>query len=142
MGYLLLADAVGLVHIGIVLAPMVIIITAFRGRFQRNKPWGWIAASFMASFILADVIWYPSCPITLLEDWLLAKYSPDAVYYGGFIQHWVLKLFGFWMPAKVITTVGYVELSLLIFITLSTISQWYQEGILASWMHKIYLSIK
>jgi hypothetical protein len=90
--YRLLADAVLVMHVGVVLFVVGGLILVLLGNL-RHWPWvngWWFRLAHLAAIgVVAAQAWLGVvCPLTTLEMWLRAR-SGDAVYAGSFIQHWL-----------------------------------------------------
>ncbi|MCC2632190.1 MAG: hypothetical protein K0S48_76 [Ramlibacter sp.] len=109
MNWRLLADAVLLLHFGIVLfvlaGLLVIVIGGLRGwRFSRSP--GFRLAHLAAiGFVVAQAWLGAVCPLTTLEMWLRAQ-AGDGTYGGGFIEHWVHRVL-FWEAPSWVFTLAY-----------------------------------
>ncbi len=116
--YRLLADAVLLLHAGIVLfivgTLILVIAGGLRGwRWVRN-PWlRWL--HLLAIGVVVLQAWFGAlCPLTTLEMWL-RRQAGDATYDGAFIAHWLHALIFFdapvWMFALLYTLFGALVLA-------------------------------
>ena len=100
----LLADAVLLVHLGIVLFNVVGLLLIVAGN-RLGWRWvnrGWFRAAHLAAIavVVAQAWLGITCPLTTLESWLRAL-SGTATYGEGFIQHWVQRILFYQAPAWV-----------------------------------------
>ncbi|WP_332826816.1 DUF2784 domain-containing protein [Ramlibacter sp.] len=98
MTWRLLADAVLLLHFGIVLfvlaGLLVIVIGGLRGWRVARSPGFRLAHLAAIAFVVAQAWLGAVCPLTTLEMWLRAQ-AGDGTYGGGFIEHWVHRVL-FW----------------------------------------------
>ena len=106
MSYRLLADAVLLLHFGIVLfvvAGLVVIVAGgLRGWRIARSPAFRLAHLAAIAFVVAQAWLGATCPLTTLEMWLRAQ-GGDSIYAGGFIQHWVHRVLFWEAPAWAFT---------------------------------------
>jgi hypothetical protein len=106
MTYRLLADAVLLLHFGIVLFVVAglaaIVIGGLRGwRVARSLSFR-IAHLAAIAFVVVQAWLDAVCPLTTLELWLRAR-AGDRTYGGGFIEHWVQRVLFYQAPSWVFT---------------------------------------
>lgn len=109
MSWRLLADAVLLLHFGIVLfvvtGLLVIVIGGLRG-WRVGRSLGFRLAHLAAiGFVVAQAWLGAVCPLTTLEMWLRAQ-AGDGTYGGGFIEHWVHRVL-FWQAPSSVFTLAY-----------------------------------
>jgi hypothetical protein len=109
MNYRLLADAVLLLHFGIVLfvvvGLLVIVMGGLRGwRVSRSLPFR-LAHLAAIAFVVAQAWLGAVCPLTTLEMWLRAQ-GGGRTYAGGFIEHWVHHVL-FWQASPWVFTLAY-----------------------------------
>lgn len=109
MSWRLLADAVLLLHFGIVLfvvtGLLVIVAGGLRGWRVSRSP-GFRIAHLAAIGIVVAQAWLGAvCPLTTLEMWLRAQ-AGDGTYGGGFIEHWVHRIL-FWQAPSWVFTLAY-----------------------------------
>jgi hypothetical protein len=102
----LLADAVLVLHVAVVLFVVGGLLLVLLGNL-RHWPWvnrWWFRlAHLVAIGVVAAQAWLGVvCPLTTLEMWLRAR-SGDAVYAGGFIQHWLGRALYYDAPGWVFT---------------------------------------
>jgi hypothetical protein len=109
MNHRLLADAVLLLHFGIVLFVMVGLLVIVAGGLR-----GWRVARSLAfrlahlaaiAFVVAQAWLGAVCPLTTLEMWLRGQ-GGGATYAGGFIEHWVHQVL-FWHAPPWVFTLAY-----------------------------------
>ena len=99
--YRLLADAVLLLHLGIVLfivgTLLLVIAGGLRGWTWVRNPWlRWL--HLLAIGVVVLQAWFGAlCPLTTLEMWLRRE-AGDASYDGAFIAHWLHRLIFFEAP--------------------------------------------
>ena len=106
MNYRLLADAVLLLHFGVVLFVVAglgaIFVGGRRGwRFARS-PGFRIAHLAAIAFVVAQSWLGAVCPLTTLELWLRAR-AGDRTHGGGFVEHWVQRVLFYEAPSWVFT---------------------------------------
>lgn len=113
MPYEALADAVLLLHLGIVLfvvlGLLAIVIGNRAGWAWANEFW-WRSAHLVAIGVVVLQAWLGQyCPLTLLESWLRIQ-AGQAGYAGGFIEHWVQSVLYYqaplWVFALIYTALG------------------------------------
>lgn len=111
--YQALADAVLLLHFGIVLFVVlglpVIIIGNRAGWLWANSFW-WRFAHLLAIVVVALQAWLGQyCPLTILESWLRVQ-AGEAGYSVSFIEHWVQSVLYYeaplWVFALIYTVFG------------------------------------
>ncbi|MCC2676096.1 MAG: hypothetical protein K0R58_3043 [Ramlibacter sp.] len=95
MSYRLLADAVLLLHFGVVLFVVgglaAILAGGLRGwRFARSMAFR-VAHLAAIAYVVAQAWLGAVCPLTTLEMWLRAQ-AGQGTYGAGFIEHWVQRL--------------------------------------------------
>ncbi len=100
----LLADAVLVLHVGVVLFVVLGLVLVLLGN---ARGWGWVnrwwfrLAHLAAIMVVVLQSWFGLvCPLTTLEMWLRAR-AGSAVYAGGFIQHWLSRALYWDAPAWV-----------------------------------------
>ena len=116
----LLSDLVVAVHLGyaaFVLAGLVLILmgAVFRWHWIRQRAFRWVHLGCIG-LVAVEAIVGQSCPLTLLENWLLTV-SGQAGYGRSFIGHLLYELL-YYDLAPWIFTVAYVGLALLTALTL------------------------
>jgi hypothetical protein len=109
MTYRLLADAVLVLHFGIVLfvviGLLVIVAGGLRGwRVARSLTFR-LAHVAAIAFVVVQAWLGAVCPLTTLEMWLRAQ-GGGSTYAGGFIEHWVHRVL-FWEAAPWVFTLAY-----------------------------------
>ncbi|MEJ5990037.1 DUF2784 domain-containing protein [Ramlibacter sp. PS3R-8] len=106
MSYRLLANAVVLLHFGIVLFVVTGLLAIVAGGLR-----GWRIARSLAfrvahlaaiAFVVVQAWLGAVCPLTTLEMWLRAQ-AGQGGYAGGFIEHWVHRVLFWEAPAWVFT---------------------------------------
>jgi Protein of Unknown function (DUF2784) len=114
--YSLLADAVLIVHFGVVLFVVGGLVAIVSGNWLR---WNWVShlwfrfAHLAAIVVVASQAWLGQyCPLTTLESWLRIQAGSNA-YQGSFIQHWLQRLIYFEAPLWVFAVV-YTAFALLV----------------------------
>ena len=102
--YLHLADAVLVLHVGVVLFVVLGLLLVLVGN---ALGWGWVnrwwfrLAHLAAILVVVLQSWFGLvCPLTTLEMWLRAQ-AGAGVYAGGFIQHWLSRALYWNAPAWV-----------------------------------------
>ena len=104
MPYGLLADAVLLLHLGIVLfvvGGLALIVAGNRLGWTWVNRWWFRAAHLAAITIVVFESWFGfTCPLTTLEAWLRQQ-AGLASHGAGFIEHWVQRLLFHEAPAWV-----------------------------------------
>ncbi len=71
-----------------------------------NYKWYWpYHWCVILSTIISQIVFFPNCPLVLLENVLRAQYDPKTTYTGSFICHYLDKHFGFQMMPWHITLV-------------------------------------
>src|SRR5687767_12887083 len=90
--YRILADAVLLLHFGIVLFVIGGLVLVLAGNW---RGWGWVNALWFRLLHLATIAfvvvqaWLGQvCPLTTLESWLRVR-GGTAAYGKSFVEHWV-----------------------------------------------------
>jgi len=107
--YQLLADAVLLIHFGVVLFVVGGLVVIVAGNWL-HWPWvngWWFRLAHLAAIAVVVVqAWFGQlCPLTALESWLRVQ-AGSAAYSKSFIEHWVQRLIYYEAPAWVFTA-GY-----------------------------------
>ena len=116
MPYLLLADAVLLVHFGVVLfvvGGLVVVVAGNRLGWRWVNGW-WFRLAHLAAIALVVVqAWLGQhCPLTILENWLRARAGSHSLG-GSFIAYWVSNLLYYEAPSWVFT-LAYSAFALLV----------------------------
>lgn len=113
MSYQALADAVLLLHFGIVVFVVLglpaIVIGNRAGWAWANERW-WRLAHLVAIGVVALQAWLGQyCPLTILESWLRVQ-AGQVGYEGSFIAHWVQSVLYYhaplWVFAIIYTAFG------------------------------------
>ncbi|MEP6558854.1 MAG: DUF2784 domain-containing protein [Burkholderiales bacterium] len=99
-----LADAVLVLHVGVVLFVVVGLLLVLVGN---ARGWGWVnrwwfrLAHLAAIAVVVVQSWFGwVCPLTTLEMWL-RRQAGSTVYAGGFIEHWLSRALYWNAPAWV-----------------------------------------
>jgi hypothetical protein len=104
--YRLLADAVLVLHVGVVLfvvGGLVLVLLGNARRWQWVNRWWFRLAHLAAIGVVAAQAWLGVvCPLTTLEMWLRAR-GGEGVYAGGFIAHWLGRMLYHDAPAWLFT---------------------------------------
>jgi hypothetical protein len=113
MPYQLLADAVLLVHFGVVLFIIgglaAIVLGGVRHwSWTRNRWFRWLHLGAIGLVVLQAWLGL-LCPLTVLEAWLRTR-AGSTTYHESFIEHWVQRVLfytaPFWVFAIVYTVFG------------------------------------
>lgn len=95
MPYQFLADAVLLLHFGVVLfvtGGLVAVVAGNRLGWRWVNGWWFRLAHLAAIAVIAVQAWLGQyCPLTILESWLRVR-SGSPAYDKSFIEHWVQRL--------------------------------------------------
>ncbi len=107
MHYALLADAVLLVHVGVVTFVVGGLVAIVAGNLSRRWPsvnaWPFRLAHLAAIGVVVAEAWAGIvCPLTTLEMWLRAQ-AGASPYVGGFIEHWLQRALYHDLPGWVFT---------------------------------------
>ena len=117
--YLLLADIVLALHVGVVVfvvAGLVVIIVGNLRRWRRVNRLGFRLAHLGAIGVVVAESWLGvTCPLTTLEMWLRARARAQS-YRGGFIEHWLQRVLYYDAPAWMFA-LGYSLFGLLVVAT-------------------------
>jgi len=116
--YRLLADAVLLLHFGIVVFVIggLLLVVAGNGLRWRWVNNAWFRFAHLAAIAVVVVqAWLgQACPLTTLESWLRARAGAAAAYRQGFIEYWVQRLLYYdappWVFALAYTAFGLLVL--------------------------------
>lgn len=107
--YLLLADAVLLLHLAVVLFVVGGLVAVWVGNWRASARGSWVNALWFRllhaaaiGFVVVQAWLGEVCPLTVLESWLRQQ-AGAAGYSGGFIQHWVHRVLFYDAPAWVFT---------------------------------------
>ena len=116
MPYQLLADAVLLLHFGVVIFVIGGLVVVVAGNL-RGWRWvnGWLfrLAHLAAIAVVVAQSWLGQlCPLTTLESWLRVQAGSPA-YAESFIEHWVQRILFFEAPFRVFT-IAYTVFGLLV----------------------------
>ncbi len=116
MPYQLLADAVLVVHFGVVLFVVGGLVVVLAGNWLC---WGWVnqlwfrLAHLAAIAVIVLQAWLGQyCPLTTLESWLRVQ-SGSGAYESSFIEHWLQRLIYFQAPFWIFT-VAYTAFAVLV----------------------------
>jgi hypothetical protein len=114
--YQVLADAVLVVHVGIVLFVVAGFVLVVAGNVRQ---WGWVnhlwfrLAHLAAIAVVVAESWIGiTCPLTTMEMWLRAR-GGVSTYSGGFVEYWLQRVLYYDAPSWVFT-VGYTLFGLLV----------------------------
>jgi hypothetical protein len=114
--YQVLADAVLVVHVGIVLFVVAGFVLVVAGNVRQ---WGWVnhlwfrLAHLAAIAVVVAESWIGiTCPLTTMEMWLRAR-GGVSTYSGGFVEYWLQRVLYYDAPPWVFT-VGYTLFGLLV----------------------------
>ena len=106
MPYQLLADAVLLIHFGVVLFVVGGLVVVVAGNWLRwawvNKLWFRLAHLAAIAVVVLQAWLGQYCPLTTLESWLRVK-AGAAAYERSFIEHWLQRLIYYEAPFWVFT---------------------------------------
>ena len=102
--YALLADAVLVLHAGIVLfvvgGLLLVVLGNWRGWPWVNRPWFRLAHLAAITVVVAESWLWLTCPLTTLEWWLRAR-AGVAPYESSFIAYWLQTLLFYEAPGWV-----------------------------------------
>lgn len=116
MPYTLLADAVLLLHFGVVLfvvGGLVLVVLGNRFGWRWVNGWWFRLAHLAAIAVVVLQSWFGQiCPLTTLESWLRVRGGAPA-YDAGFIEHWVQRLLYYEAPSWVFAA-AYTAFGLLV----------------------------
>ncbi len=116
MPYSLFADAVLLVHFGVVLfvvGGLVVVVAGNGLRWRWVNGWWFRLAHLAAIIYVAAQAWLGQyCPLTTLEAWLRVQ-AGSPTYDKSFIEHWVQRLLYYEAPFWVFT-VAYTAFAVLV----------------------------
>jgi hypothetical protein len=114
--YRLLADAVLVLHVGIVVfvvGGLPLIAVGHRRRWRWVQGWGFRVAHGAAIAVVVAQVWLDQvCALTTLESWLRQR-AGDAPYAQSFVGHWLQRLLYHAAPAWVFT-LAYTAFGLLV----------------------------
>ena len=101
MPYQLLADAVLVLHFGVVLfvvGGLVVVVAGNRLGWRWVNGW-WFRLAHLAAIgiVVAQALLGQLCPLTTLESWLRAQ-AGQSGYAGSFIEHWLQRVIFFEAP--------------------------------------------
>ncbi len=117
--YQLFADAVLIVHVGVVLFVVVGLVLIIVGNLKKwpwvNNLWFRLAHLSAIAFVVAETWLGITCPLTTLEMWL-REHANGATYNGSFIEHWLQRLLYYNAPAWVFT-LAYSLFGLIVLVT-------------------------
>lgn len=107
MPHALLADAVLVLHFGIVVFNVSGLALVLVGNL---RGWGWVngwafRVAHLASIgvVVAQAWLGQACPLTTLEAWLRAK-AGQPTYSGSFVAHWLQRILFYDAPAWTFTS--------------------------------------
>lgn len=114
--YRLLADAVLVLHLGVVVFVIGGLLLILLGN---RRGWGWVnrrgfrLAHLAAIGTVVVQSWLgATCPLTMLESWLRVQ-AGAAAYGSGFIEHWVTRLL-FWDAPPWVFGLAYTVFGMLV----------------------------
>ena len=114
--YPLLADAVLVLHFGVVLfvvgGLVAIVAGNLRGWRWVNAPWFRLAHLGAIGIVVLQSWLGQLCPLTTLESWLRLQ-AGEAAYSKSFIEHWVQRVL-YWEAPFWVFTVAYTVFGLLV----------------------------
>lgn len=94
--YQLLADAVLVLHVGIVCfvvgGLLLVVAGNLRGWRWVNRPWLRIAHLAAIGLVVAQAWLGLVCPLTTFEMWLRTRSGTGGTYGGSFIEHWLQRV--------------------------------------------------
>ncbi|HEY0821595.1 MAG TPA: DUF2784 domain-containing protein [Rhizobacter sp.] len=112
--YQWLADAVLVLHVGIVLFVVGGLVLIVLGNL---RAWAWVNAWWFRlvhlatiGVVAAEAWWGVVCPLTTLEMWLRER-AQGRTYGGSFIEHWLQALL-FWQAPPWVFTAAYTLFAL------------------------------
>lgn len=116
MSWRLLADAVLVLHFGIVLfvvgGLVAIVVGNLRGWRVVNRWWFRAVHLGAIGFVVVQAWLGQTCPLTTLESWLRRR-GGEVAYDGGFIEHWLHRAMFFHAPEWVFA-LGYSAFGVLV----------------------------
>ncbi|MGE3775110.1 MAG: DUF2784 domain-containing protein [Gammaproteobacteria bacterium] len=116
MPYGLLADAVLLLHFGVVLfvvGGLVLVVAGHRRGWRWVDGWWFRLAHLAAIAYVVLQTWFGQiCPLTTLESWLRVR-AGAPVYDESFIEHWVRRFLYYDAPSWVFAA-AYTAFGLLV----------------------------
>ncbi len=114
-----LADAVLVLHVGVVLFVVGGLLLVWIGRWRGwrwTDAWWFRLAHLAAIGVVVAQSWLGIvCPLTTLEMWLRAQ-AHGNVYAGGFIEHWLQRLL-YWQAPPWVFVLVYTVFALLVLAT-------------------------
>jgi len=117
--YQLLADAVLIIHFGVVLFVVGGLVVVVAGNWLRwewvNEWWFRLAHAAAISFVVVQTWLGQLCPLTTLESWLRIQ-AGSGSYGRSFIEHWLQRLIYYEAPLWVFT-VAYTGFAVLVLLT-------------------------
>ncbi|CAN5636838.1 DUF2784 domain-containing protein [soil metagenome] len=109
--WLVLADAVLILHVGVVLFVVAGLALVLVGNLRSGPGWRWVNSLYFRlahlgaiAYVAAQAWLGITCPLTTLEQWLRVSGGAPA-YGGGFIEHWLSRLLFWNAPAWVFTLI-------------------------------------
>jgi Protein of Unknown function (DUF2784) len=116
MPYQFLADAVLVLHLGVILFVIGGLLAIVAGNL---RGWRWVNGlpfrllHLAAIAVVVGQAWLGRlCPLTIVESWLRSRAGSPG-YSGSFIEHWVQRIIFYEAPAWVFTA-GYTAFGLLV----------------------------
>ncbi len=118
LSFQLLADAVLLLHFGVVVfvigGLLLVVAGNMRGWPWVNHLWFRLAHALAIGIVVAQAWLGQVCPLTTLESWLRVQAGSPS-YSTSFVEHWVQRLLfyeaPFWMFALAYTVFGLLVLA-------------------------------
>jgi hypothetical protein len=119
--YVLLADAILVLHFAFVVFVVAGLLLTWIGYFARWKcvrnPWFRGGHLLAMAVVVAESLFGVICPLTKWETALRLKAGHDPAYAGSFIQHWVHRVMFFEVSERTFTMI-YVVFFVLIVLSL------------------------
>jgi hypothetical protein len=104
--YLILADAVLLIHVLVVVFVILGLLTTLVGGAMKwrwvTNPWFRLSHLICIGVVVTQAWAGVACPLTRLEMWLRTQ-AGQQVYSGSFISHWLSSILYYDLPAWVFT---------------------------------------
>ncbi|MGK0374122.1 MAG: hypothetical protein ACJA2E_000590 [Arenicella sp.] len=104
--YLILADAVLLIHVLVVVFVILGLLTTLVGGAMKwrwvTNPWFRLSHLICIGVVVTQAWAGVACPLTRLEMWLRSQ-AGQQVYSGSFISHWLSSILYYDLPAWVFT---------------------------------------
>jgi hypothetical protein len=104
--YLILADAVLLIHVLVVVFVILGLLATLVGGAMKwlwvTNPWFRLSHLICIGVVVTQAWAGVACPLTRLEMWLRSQ-AGQQVYSGSFISHWLSSILYYDLPAWVFT---------------------------------------